>query len=304
MKLGILSAIFPDLTFEQVIDTAASMNLKSVELACWPSFGDKRRYAGVTHLDPDKLFPKQVEEIKAYCASKNVEISSLGYYSNPLSSDLTLSDLSIRHIYKLIDASADLGVNMVTTFIGRDQNLSVEKNLEKFEIVWTPIIQYAELRKVKVAIENCPMLFTNDEWPGGKNLAFSPAIFRRMFSIIKSDYFGLNFDPSHFVWQQMDYLDVLSEFKDKLFHIHVKDTKVLKDKLKEVGILATPLEYMTPKIPGLGNIDWKAFFEKLRSVGYEGNCVLEIEDRDFEGSFEEILKSIELSIEHVQKYVY
>jgi len=304
MKLGLLSAIFPDLTFEQVIDTASSLNLKSVELACWPSFGDKRRYAGVTHLDPNTLTPQRIKEVKEYCMLKNVEISSLGYYSNPLSADPNISDISISHLYKLIDASSDLGINMVTTFIGRDQFQSVEKNLEKFQTIWTPIIQYAESKKVKIAIENCPMLFSSDEWPGGKNLAYSPVIFRRMFSMIKSDYFGLNFDPSHFVWQQMDYLEVLSEFKEKLFHIHVKDTKVLVDKLKEVGILATPLEYMKPKIPGLGDIDWKEFFDKLKSVGYNGHCVLEIEDREFEGSMENIIKSIVLSINHVTPYVY
>lgn len=304
MKLGLLSAIFPDLTFEQVIDTASSLNLKSVELACWPSFGDKRRYAGVTHIDLNTLTPQRVKEVKEYCMLKNVEISSLGYYSNPLSADPNISDISISHLYKLIDASSELGINMVTTFIGRDQFQSIEKNLEKFQTIWTPIIQYAESRKVKIAIENCPMLFSSDEWPGGKNLAYSPAIFRKMFSMIKSDYFGLNFDPSHFVWQQMDYLEVLSEFKEKLFHIHVKDTKVLVEQLKEVGILATPLEYMTPKIPGFGDIDWKEFFDKLKSVGYSGHCVLEIEDREFEGSMDSIIKSIVLSINHVTPYVY
>lgn len=303
MKLGLLSAIFPDYTFEEVIDTASSLNLKSVELACWPTGDDKRRYAGVTHLNPDTLTPQRVDEVKAYCKLKNVEISSLGYYSNPLSSDQSISDLSISHIYKLIDASSVLGINMVTTFIGRDQHLPLDQNLQKFQTVWTPIIQYAESKKVKIAIENCPMYFSNDEWPGGKNLAYSPKIFRAIFSMIKSDYFGLNFDPSHFVWQQMDYLKVLTEFKDKLFHIHLKDTKVLIDKLNDVGILATPLEYMTPKIPGLGDIDWKAFMETLKSTGYDGHCVLEIEDRDYEGSVESVLESIELSIKHVQPHI-
>ena len=113
MKLGLLSAIFPDFTFEEVIDTASSLNLESVELACWPSGDDKRRYAGVTHLNPDHLTPQRIEEINAYCELKHVEISSLGYYSNPLSSDKSISELAISHIYKLIDASSALGINMV-----------------------------------------------------------------------------------------------------------------------------------------------------------------------------------------------
>jgi len=274
MKLGLLSAILPQHTFEQVIDTAASLKLKSVELACWPSSDDKRRYAGVTHIDPKTLTPQRVKEIKAYCEEKQVEISSLGYYSNPLSADKTVSEQAISHIYSLIDASSLLGVNMVTTFIGRDQNLPLPQNMQKFVVTWTPIIRYAETKKVKIAIENCPMLFSQDEWPGGKNLATSPSIFRKMFSLIESDYFGLNFDPSHFVWQQMDYLSVLDEFKTKLFHIHLKDTKVLVEKLNDVGILALPLDYMTPKIPGHGDIDWKAFLSKLKANGYTGHCIL------------------------------
>jgi len=302
MKLGVLSAIFPDFTFEQVIDTASSLNLESVELACWPSDGDKRRYAGVTHLNPNELTPLRISEIQAYCKLKKVEISSLGYYSNPLSSDREISEQAISHILKLIDASAYLGINMVTTFIGRDQYLPIEQNLAKFKVIWTPIIRYAETKKVRIAIENCPMLFSTDEWPGGKNLAHSPKLFRSIFSMIESDYFGLNFDPSHFVWQQMDYLSVLTEFKDKLFHIHLKDTKVLVEKLKDVGILATPLEYMAPKIPGLGDIDWKIFMETLKSTGYDGHCVLEIEDRDYEDSLESVIESIKLSIKHVQPH--
>jgi len=100
----------------------------------------------------------------------------------------------------------------------------------------------------------------------------------------------------------MDYLSVLTEFKDKLFHIHLKDTKVLVEKLKDVGILATPLEYMAPKIPGLGDIDWKIFMETLKSTGYDGHCVLEIEDRDYEDSLESVIESIKLSIKHVQPH--
>lgn len=302
MKLGVLSAIFPDFTFEQVIDTASALGMESVELACWPSDGDKRRYAGVTHLNPNHLTPQRIDEIQAYCKKKQVTISSLGYYSNPLSSDIEVSQQAISHIYKLIDASASLGINMVTTFIGRDQYLPVDQNLEKFKVIWTPIIRYAETKKVRIAIENCPMLFSTDEWPGGKNLAHSPKLFRAIFSMIDSDYFGLNFDPSHFVWQQMDYLSVLTEFKKKLFHIHLKDTKVLVDKLNEVGILATPLEYMTPKIPGLGDIDWKKFMDTLKSTGYDGHCILEIEDRAFEDSTESIMESIRLSINHVKPH--
>jgi sugar phosphate isomerase/epimerase len=98
------------------------------------------------------------------------------------------------------------------------------------------------------------MIFTKDEWPGGNNLATTPVIWRRMFAETDSEFFGLNYDPSHLLWQQMDYIRPLYEFKDKLFHIHLKDARVYPEKLDEVGIMAYPLEFHTPKLPGLGDI--------------------------------------------------
>ncbi len=167
------------------------------------------------------------------------------------------------HIKKVIDASALLGVNRINTFIGRDKDKPVEENFEMFRQVWTDIISYTEQRKVKVGIENCPMIFTRDEWPGGCNLATTPAIWRRMFNEIRSQYFGLNLDPSHLLWLQMDYVKPVYEFKEKLFHVHLKDGKVYNEKLDDVGIMATPLEFHTPKLPGLGDIDWGRFISAL-----------------------------------------
>jgi len=303
MKLGLLSAILPNQTFEEVIDIAKANHLQAVEVACWPSVGEKRRYAGVSHITPEELTEKRVNEILGYCKKQGISISSLGYYPNPLSPDSEVSKIAIAHLYKLIDASKKLKVNMITTFIGRDPRKNLEESFKDFEKVWPEIIKYAEERKVRVAIENCPMLFSIDEWPGGKNLATNPNNFRRMFSIIKSDYFGLNFDPSHYVWQQMDYIKTIHEFKDKIFHVHLKDLRVFKDRLDEVGVLALPLEYMAPKIPGRGDIDWKKFFDALNQVHYNGACVLEIEDKDYEGSHEKVLESIWLSIQEVKKYI-
>ena len=130
------------------------------------------------------------------------------------------------------------------------------------------------------------MFFSNDEWPGGKNLAASPAIWRRMFREIPSEYFGLNYDPSHMVWQQMDHIQPIYEFADRLFHVHIKDVKILKDKLNDVGIMATPLEYHAPKLPGLGDVEWGKFFSALTDVGYKGPACIEVEDRAYEDSLD------------------
>ena len=241
MKLGFITSICEGMTFEEVVDFAAENGLECLEVACWPNFGAKRRYAGVSHIDVATLTPEKAEEIKALCASKGVEISSLCYYPNTMDPDLEKRQSYIDHIYKLIDASAMLDVNMITTFVGRVPDKTFAENLEIFKEVWPPIVKYAEEKGVKIAIENCPMLFSDDEWPGGQNIMTTPANWRKIFEIIDSPNFGINYDPSHFVWQQIDYIKPIYEFKDKIFHVHYKDIKIYRDKLESCGIMAYSL---------------------------------------------------------------
>ena len=303
MKLGFVSAILDGVPFEKVIDIASDLNFQCVEMACWPRGKAERRYAGVSHIDVDNLSADQVNQIQDYCKSKNVQISSLAYYPNPMNGDLEKREFNINHLKKVIDASQKLDVNMVTTFIGRDQFKSVEENLLLFKEIWPPIIKYAEERNVRIGIENCPMLFGVEQWPGGQNLATTPKIWREMFDIIPSDHFGLNFDPSHFVWQMMDYVQPIYEFSDKLFHIHFKDVKILSHHLNQVGIMAYPLAYMSPKLPGLGDVDWGKFVSALTDVGYDGFACIEVEDRSFEGSFDKVLDSLRISSRYLSQYV-
>jgi sugar phosphate isomerase/epimerase len=196
-----------------------------------------------------------------------------------------------------------LGINRINTFIGRDKNRSVDENFEIFKSVWKPLVQYAESKKVRVGIENCPMIFTRDEWPGGNNLATTPAIWRRMFSEIQSEYFGLNYDPSHLLWLQIDYTKPLYEFRDKIFHVHLKDAVVYREKLDDVGIMAMPNDFHSPKIPGQGDINWGKFFSALNDIRYDGPVCVEVEDRAFEGSLELRKKSLEISRRYLSQYL-
>lgn len=303
MKLGFVSAILDGWTFEEVIDTAAQFGYSCVEVACWTQGNAERRYAGVSHIDVENLDDDQSKHILDYCMKKGVEISSLAFYPNPLDPNPEKQHANIEHLKKVILASEKLGINLVTTFIGRDQNKNVEENLELFKTTWPPIIAFAEEHGVRVAIENCPMLFGQDQWPGGQNLATSPRIWRELFKIIPSPNFGINFDPSHFVWQMMDYTQPLYEFKERMFHIHFKDIKLYKEKLNEVGVMAYPLEFMEPKLPGLGDVDWGAFISALRDIGYDSFTCVEVEDRSFEGSREKILQSLELSAKYLSQFV-
>ena len=303
MKLGFVSAILDGWTFEEMIDTASSMGYACVEVACWPCGKAERRYAGVSHINVDELTDEKAAYIKDYCAKKHVEISSLAFYPNTMDGNLEKREAAVAHLRKVICASAKLGVNMVTTFIGRDQTKSVEENLELVKEIWPPIVALAEEKGVKIAIENCPMLFGRDQWPGGQNLMTTPAIWRKVFEILPSPNLGINYDPSHFVWQMIDYIRPLYEFKDKIFHVHYKDIKLYPDKLREVGIMAYPLDFMSPKLPGLGDVDWGKYVSALTDIGYDGYTCIEVEDRAFEGSREKVLDSLRLSKRYMEQFV-
>ena len=301
--LGFVSAIMADKSFEEVINFASKNKFKCVEMMCWPVGKAERRYAGVTHINVDELDDGKIQNINNYLNEKGVYISGLGFYPNPLDPDEETSDKAFTHIKRVIEGAAKLGIPVMNTFIGRDPKRSVEDNLKIFAEKWPPIIDYAEQLGVKVGIENCPMIFTNDEWPGGKNLATTPAIWDKMFEIIPNSNFGLNYDPSHLIWQHMDEIQPIFDYKDRLHHIHLKDVKIYKDKLDRYGIMAYPLQYHAPKLPGLGDVRWKDFFSTLTSVGYRGPCCIEVEDRAFEESEEDIRNSILLSRNYLSQFL-
>lgn len=305
MKLGFVSSILDGWSYEEMIDVAAEQGFTCVEAACWPQGKAERRYAGVSHIDVERVLEEDTyaRHITEYASEKGIQISSLAYYPNVLDSDLSKSTLAAEHLKKLICASAKLGVNMVTTFIGRRQEKTVEENLKLVEEIWTPIIALAEEKGVKIAIENCPMLFGAPQWPGGQNLMTTPAIWQKVFDILPSSNLGINYDPSHFVWQMMDYTAPLYEFQHKIFHVHYKDIKLYPDRLNRCGIMAYPLEFMNPKLPGLGDVDWGKYVSALTDIGYDGCTCIEIEDKAFENSKEKILDSLRLSKRYLNQFV-
>lgn len=305
MKIGFITSILDEYGYEEMMDAASDLGFACVEIACWPAGGAERRYAGVSHIDVNRVIEDETyrKHILAYAKERNIDISALAYYPNTMDGDVEKRKENICHLKKVIKASALLGVYMTTTFIGRDQNKTIEENLELFDAVWPDIIRYAEENQVKIGIENCPMLFGPDQWPGGQNLMTTPVIWREVFGRIESENFGLNFDPSHFVWQGMDYIRPIYEFKEKMFHIHFKDIKMCRDRLAECGIMAYPLDYMQPKIPGLGDIDWGAFVSALTDIGYDGYACIEVEDRAFEGSREKVRKSLSQSRRYLEQFV-
>jgi sugar phosphate isomerase/epimerase len=287
VKLGLLTAAFPELTLDEVSAWAAANGFEMLEVACWPAAGgERRRYAGVSHIDVEEL---DVEAVHRTMSRHGLEISSLAYYPNNLHPDPEEREAANSHLKRVVDAAQALGVGIVGTFVGRDKTKSVPDSFDDFRAVWPGLVEYAAERNVRIAIENCPMIFSYDEWPGGTNLASTPAVWDEMFSIVDSESFGLNLDPSHLVWLQIDYERVVRDYAAKIFHVHAKDMELDRDGLYRNGTISLGMGWQVPRLPGLGEVRWDRFVAALYRAGYDFVVSIEHEDRSFEGT-EELVK--------------
>jgi sugar phosphate isomerase/epimerase len=303
MKLGFMTAPFPELSLEQVAAWAAENGFGMLEVACWPPGKAERRYAGVTHIDVTDFDAAQAKDVQAVMDKYGLDISSLGYYPNALHPDEAHREMVIGHLKKVIVAAEMLQVPIVGTFVGRDKDRTMEDNLEEFAKVWPPIVKFAAEHNVKIAIENCPMIFTNDEWPGGNNLAISPYVWRKMYEIIPDENFGLNLDPSHLIWQFIDYVRVVYDFGERIFHVHAKDMRIDYEQLYQRGVMSVGMGWEIPRLPGLGDVDWGQFISALYGVGYDYVISIEHEDRAFEGTEELVKRGFLLSRDVLQPYI-
>lgn len=303
MKLGIFTAAFPGKPLEEVAAWAAENGFDSLELACWPPEKATRRYAGISTIDVSDFDAVQAKEVHAVLKNYGLTISSLGYYPNPMHPDPAHRNMVIGHLKKVILAAELLETPIVGTFVGKDKDKNLPDNLEAFAKIWPPIVRFAAEHQVKIAIENCPMIFSYDEWPGGNNLASSPALWKKMWEIIPADNFGLNLDPSHLILQMIDYQRVVYEFKDKIFHVHAKDLEIDQEGLYQNGILSQGMGWQIPRLPGLGDIDWGRFISALYRVGYDYVISIENEDRAFEKTEDLIKRGFLLSRDILRPYI-
>jgi sugar phosphate isomerase/epimerase len=294
MQLGFVTAILDALPFEQVLAFAAAEGFECLEVMCWPEGGPDRRYGGVRHIGVENFSKDQADDIRALCEKHGVSISGLGYYANPLSSSAEEAVHALDHIRKVINAVDLLGVGVFNGFVGANTKLSLDENMQRFAAIWPDLVKYAADRNVKIGIENCPMLFPNT-WPFGMNLARTPAIWRRMFEIIPSENFGLNYDPSHMVMQLMDPVKPIREFGSRIFHTHAKDMRTDQDSLDDLGTLVPPMQRCLAKIPGFGDVHWGQWIGALTDVGYNGAVCIEIEDEAFTDTLEGRKRSLRIS---------
>ena len=303
MKLGLLTAPFPDTPLMEVADWAAGNAFEVLEIACWPrTSGPTRRYAGTSHIDVANLSPAQARETADEIARKGLSISGLGFYPNPLHPDPAHREQVIGHLKHVITAAEKMDVPLVNTFMGGDAAKTQDESWQVALEVWPDIVRFAQDHGRKLTIENCPMIFSRDEWPAGHNIAWSPSIWRRILEQWGGTV-GLNYDPSHLVWLMIDQERFIREFGPHIIHFQAKDLMIDRDGLYERGILSAGIGWQVPRVPGLGDVDWGTVFRALYRVGYEGDCIIEHEDRKFEGTDELVKRGFLLARNVLRPYV-
>jgi sugar phosphate isomerase/epimerase len=242
------------------------------------------------------------QEIIGALAAKGLAVSGLGYYPNPLHADAGHAAAVQDHLKRVITAAGLMGVGVVNTFVGGNRALTVDQNWANAVPVFNGIVDHAADCGVVLAFENCPMIFSADEWPGGHNIAYAPRIWRRIFETWGAAV-GMNFDPSHLVLQMIDQARFIAEFGARMVHVHAKDLMINRDGLYEHGILSAGMGWQVPRMPGLGDVDWPQFFAGLYRAGYDGAVIIEHEDRDFEGSDARVKRGFALARDVLRPYV-
>jgi sugar phosphate isomerase/epimerase len=303
MRLGFLTAPFGETPLSEVAAWAGANGFESLEIACWPrSTGTARRYAGTSHIDVADLSEARATEIVDELASHGLAISGLGYYPNPMHPDREVREAAIAHQKLVIEAAAKMKVPFFNTFMGGDAAKHVDDNWETALTIWPDIVAHARGHGVKVTIENCPMIFSHDEWPGGHNIAWSPYIWRRILDQW-GDTIGLNYDPSHLVWLMIDQERFIREFGPHILHVQAKDVEIDRDGLYERGSLSSGIGWQVPRLPGLGEANWARIFAALWRAGYDGDVAIEHEDRDFEGTDELVKRGFLLARDVLRPYI-
>jgi sugar phosphate isomerase/epimerase len=303
MRLGLLTAPFPETPLDEVVAWTAGNGFESIEIACWPrSTGPTRRYAGTSHIDVANLSRDQGRDLAAQIRGTGLHISGLGFYPNPLHPDQAHRDTVIGHLRHVITAAESMDVPYVNTFMGGDAALTQDENWERALRIWPDIVKFAQDHGRKLTIENCPMIFSRDEWPAGHNIAWSPYIWRRILEQWGGTI-GLNYDPSHLVWLMIDQSRFIKEFGPHILHVQAKDLTIDRDGLYERGTLSSGIGWQVPRLPGLGDVDWARFHADLYRAGYDGDIIIEHEDRGFEKTDELIKRGFLIARDVLRPYI-
>jgi len=296
MKLGFLTACLPQLPLAQIAEWAAEHGYEALEVATWPSTGSRDFEA--SHIDVSSFDKGDAERVRALFDQHGLEISALAYYENNLHPHERRRLQIADHVRRNVDAAQLLGVPYVGTFIGRDPSLSVKDNIALAERILPPLVEYAGERGVKLIIENCVMEgWHPDGYPG--NLAYAPELWEWMFSL----GFYLNYDPSHLLWLGIDPVEALRPYVDRIPHTQAKDAQIDPRARVRYGFFGKSLSRENPwdvgwwryRVPGLGDVDWRAVVDTLYEGGFTGTLSVEHEDPVWGGDETRVKQGLEIA---------
>lgn len=271
-----------------------------VQIAEWASEN------GFTDLEVGPTLPMDQKKFGKVMADGKIAITSLTYCRNFLSSDEREAKAHIEELMTRIRFAGEMGIEKIVTSTGIDKRIEEgvydradairripERSLDMFQKTFEPIVALAEANRVKLAFENCPLM---------GNIAISPVMWRKIFERIDSPYVGLTYDPSHLIWQFIDPFAPIQEFKDKIFHVHAKDTEIDRKLLQDTGFL-TNFKWFNYRIPGRGELDWARFIGELNKIEYQHTISIEHEDGDYEHSLDAVKEGLILGKNYLKKFM-
>ena len=258
MEIGFYTAIMGDRPIEEVAEWAAGAGFSTLEV----DFG---RHGG----DAEGL-RRAIRAVRKAGPS----VSMITSFGNLLDAAPEAREHARASARTVVDVAAEEGVALVCTFPGRDENASEDDNYSQVAEYYAGLTEHAATGGVKILLEN---------WPGPhiNYLATTPAGWVRLFDLVPAANLGLNFDPSHLVWQGIEHEQALRAVADRVFLAHAKDTEIFADRLQQTGYFSRG--WWTYRLPGHGRIDWRRWLALLREVGFDGVVSIEHEDPGYGG---------------------
>ena len=279
MKIGfLLHRQFKKLSFEDVV-----------------KWGSENGFAAIDIRDE---WPENAQD---FLSKYNMEIGATQVGMNIFTPNSKELEENIKKVCDTIEATAQIDVKVIVAFLSPiRRELSIADNFKIFEKVFPRILDCAQSSDVKIAFEN---------WPDG-NLAYSPETWDKIFEAFPSKNLGLCFDPSHLYWLGVDYVRAVKEFGDRIYHVHAKDTEILKDGLYRFSIFSRQFpEYAFAwawwryRLPGFGEINWTKFISALYEVDYNGTISIEHEDPFFSRNIDMVKKGFILAKRKLEQYI-
>lgn len=297
--ITLASGQFGDLSLEQLCAVAHKMGYEGLELATHAHFDVKKALEEPSYLPYIK---KVLEENNLQCQAISAHLTGqcVGDLYDERLDNFAPSSLAgkpreirewaIREMKDTAKAAKLFGVKVVTGFTGspiwarwysypQTSEKMIEEGFQYIKELWTPIFDVFDEHDVLFALEVHPT-----------EIAFDYYTTRRLFSVFNDRRtLGLNFDPSHLVWQGVNEITFARDFADRIYHVHMKDVKM--NRHEKAGILGSFLPFGDSRRAwnfvsvGHGDVDFDGIIRVLNEAGYSGPLSVEWEDSGMEREF-------------------